>query len=139
MPIESEIMDGFWCSRCLNNHINLPDMIGSFLSGATTSMVVKNESRKNYWPLHKNASKDVYHLSSSYIEKSYSSDTLMSNVYLIKNLSGCVCQRISGTSWNMVSLTISSSNLVLMVRVLCQRYGQRKLWMTLHGKFSQFY
>ena len=36
------IVDGFWSSRCLNDHIDLPDKIGSFSSGATTFMVVKN-------------------------------------------------------------------------------------------------
>ena len=40
--IESQIMDGFWCSRCLNDHINLPDMIGSFASGAIAFIVAKN-------------------------------------------------------------------------------------------------
>ena len=40
--IESEIMDGFWCSRSLNDCIGLPNMIGSFASGATASIVAKN-------------------------------------------------------------------------------------------------
>ena len=44
--LKSEIMDGFWCSRCLNDRIDLPDKIGSFLSGATTPMVVKNFTKK---------------------------------------------------------------------------------------------
>ena len=48
LPISSEIMDGFWCSRCLNNHINLPKMIGSFASGATASLVAKNGTNKLY-------------------------------------------------------------------------------------------
>jgi len=39
-------MDGFWSSRCLNDRIDLPDKIGSFLSGATTPMVVKNGTKK---------------------------------------------------------------------------------------------
>merc|ERR1712105_301053 len=38
-------MDGFWSSR-FNNHIDLPDKIGSFSCGATTSMVVKNGTKK---------------------------------------------------------------------------------------------
>ena len=42
LSIESEIIDGFWCSRCINDHFNLPDMIGSFASGATNSLVAKN-------------------------------------------------------------------------------------------------
>ena len=46
--IKSEIMDGFWSSRCLNDRIDLPDKIGSFLSGATTSMVVKNVTIKTF-------------------------------------------------------------------------------------------
>ena len=37
--LKSEIMDGFWSSRCLNSHIDLPNKIGSFLSGTTTPMV----------------------------------------------------------------------------------------------------
>ena len=39
---ESQIMDKFWCSRCLNDRINLPDMIGSFASGAIAFIVAKN-------------------------------------------------------------------------------------------------
>ena len=46
--MKSEIMDGFLSSRCLNDHSDLPDVIGSFLSGATTPMVVKNGT-KNYF------------------------------------------------------------------------------------------
>ena len=30
--------DGFWCSRCLNDRIEVPDMIGSFASSATASL-----------------------------------------------------------------------------------------------------
>ena len=40
---KSEIMDGFWSSRCLNDCIDVPDKIGSLSSGTTTSMVVKME------------------------------------------------------------------------------------------------
>jgi len=39
-------MDGFLTSRCLNDRINLPDKIESFLSGTTTSMVVTNGTKK---------------------------------------------------------------------------------------------
>ena len=46
--IKSEIMDGFWSSRCLNDPVDLPDKIGSFLSGAATSMVVKNGTKKTF-------------------------------------------------------------------------------------------
>ena len=38
--------DGFGCSRCLNNHIDLPDMIVSFASGAMASLVAKNGAKK---------------------------------------------------------------------------------------------
>ena len=40
-------MDGFWILRCLKKRIDLPDKIASFLSGATTPMVVKNGTQKN--------------------------------------------------------------------------------------------
>ena len=40
-------MDGFWILRCLKKHIDLPNKIGSFLSGATTPMVVQNGTKKN--------------------------------------------------------------------------------------------
>ena len=43
LPIESVIMDGFWHSRCLNDCIDFPDMIGSFASGANASLVLKLE------------------------------------------------------------------------------------------------
>ena len=43
---KSEIMDGFWCSRCQNDHIDLPNKIGSFASGTTTRLVVKNGTKK---------------------------------------------------------------------------------------------
>ena len=46
MSIKSEIMDEIWCSRCQNNHINLPEKIGSFLSGNTASLVAKNRKEK---------------------------------------------------------------------------------------------
>ena len=36
----------FWSKRCLNYHIDIPDKIGSFSSGTTTSMVVKNGTKK---------------------------------------------------------------------------------------------
>ena len=41
-------MDRFWSSRCLNYHIDVPDKIGLISSGATTSMVVKNGTKKNF-------------------------------------------------------------------------------------------
>ena len=34
-------MDRFWCSRCLNDRVEVPDMIRLFAGGATTPLVVK--------------------------------------------------------------------------------------------------
>ena len=39
-------MDRFWWSRCLNNHIDLPDMIRSFADSATATLVAKNITKK---------------------------------------------------------------------------------------------
>ena len=36
LPISSEIMDRFRCSRCLNNCIKVPHMMRLFAGGATT-------------------------------------------------------------------------------------------------------
>ena len=41
-------MDRFWCLRCLIDHIDLPEMIGLFASGATADLVAKNGTRKNF-------------------------------------------------------------------------------------------
>ena len=41
LPLSPEIMDGFWCSRCLNDRIKVPDMMRLFPGGATTPLVVK--------------------------------------------------------------------------------------------------
>ena len=41
-------MDEFFSSRCLNYCINVPNKIGSFSRGATTSMVVKMELKKTF-------------------------------------------------------------------------------------------
>ena len=41
LPIKSELIEGFWCSRCLNNNIDLSNMIGIFTSSATASLVAK--------------------------------------------------------------------------------------------------
>ena len=41
LPISYEIMDGFSCSRCLNDCIEVPDMMRLFAGGATTPLVVK--------------------------------------------------------------------------------------------------
>ena len=39
--IKSSPVDRFWYLRCLNNHIEVSDIIRSFASGATASLVVK--------------------------------------------------------------------------------------------------
>merc|ERR1712105_68010 len=41
-------MDGCWSKRCLNYRIDVPDMIGSISSGATTSTVVKNGTKNTF-------------------------------------------------------------------------------------------
>ena len=41
-------MDGFWISRGLKYHIDVPAKIGSILSGTTTSMVMKNGTKKTF-------------------------------------------------------------------------------------------
>ena len=46
IPKESEIMDGFWNSRCLNDRIDLLYMIESFASGANASLVAKNRTKQ---------------------------------------------------------------------------------------------
>ena len=46
IPIDSEIMDGFWHSRCLKDRIALLYMIGSLASGANASLVAKNGTKK---------------------------------------------------------------------------------------------
>ena len=48
LPIESEIMDQFWCSRYLNDHINLPNMIRLFASSAIASIMAKNGTKENF-------------------------------------------------------------------------------------------
>ena len=49
LSLKSAIVDRFWSSMCLNYCIDVPDKIGSFSSGAITSMVVKNGTQKNFW------------------------------------------------------------------------------------------
>ena len=39
LPIKSSLVDRLWCLRCLNNRNDLPDMIGLFTSGATSSLL----------------------------------------------------------------------------------------------------
>ena len=57
--LKSEIINRFFSSWCLNDHIYVPDKIGPFLSGATTSIVVKNGTKKysinNYKIIHNSA------------------------------------------------------------------------------------
>ena len=38
--------NGFWCSRCLNNHFEVLDMIESFANSATASLAAKNGTKK---------------------------------------------------------------------------------------------
>ena len=38
--------DRFWCSRCLSNHIEVPNMIGSIASGTTAFLVAKNGTKQ---------------------------------------------------------------------------------------------
>ena len=39
LSIKYEIIEGFWSARCLNDCINLPNMIGLFASSGTASLV----------------------------------------------------------------------------------------------------
>ena len=39
-------MDGFLCSGCLSDHVDLPNMTGYFKSGATASLVAKNGTKR---------------------------------------------------------------------------------------------
>ena len=41
-------MDGFWSSKYLNDPIDLPDKMRSFLSGAAIPMVVKSGTKKTF-------------------------------------------------------------------------------------------
>ena len=56
ISIKYKLMDRFWYSRCPNNYIDLPDMIGSFSSGAMASLVAKDGSEskliQNYGKNH---------------------------------------------------------------------------------------
>ena len=44
--IKSSPVDGFWCLRCLNDCIEVPDIIGSFASGTSASLVAKNGTKQ---------------------------------------------------------------------------------------------
>ena len=37
--IKSSLVDRFWCLRCLNTYIDLPDLTGSFLNDTNASMM----------------------------------------------------------------------------------------------------
>ena len=41
LPISPEIIEGFWCSKCLNDRIKVPDMMRLFAGWATTPLEVK--------------------------------------------------------------------------------------------------
>ena len=45
MYLKSLLVDRFLCLRCLNDYIELPDIIRSFTSGATASLVAKNGTK----------------------------------------------------------------------------------------------
>ena len=51
MPIDSEIMDGFWHSRCLNDRIEVSNMMRLFAGGATTPWWWKLELNNPGWKL----------------------------------------------------------------------------------------
>ena len=44
LQIKSSQVDRFWCLSCLNNRIEVSDMIRSFASGTTASLVAKNST-----------------------------------------------------------------------------------------------
>ena len=45
LSIKSSPVDRFQRLRCLNDHIDLPDMIGSFANGAIAFIVAKNQTK----------------------------------------------------------------------------------------------
>ena len=45
LSIESEIMDRFWSSRCLNDCLQVLNKIGTFASSATSPLVVKSGTK----------------------------------------------------------------------------------------------
>ena len=51
LPISPEIMDGFWCSRCLNNRIKVSNMMRLFSGGARTPWWWKFELNNPRWKL----------------------------------------------------------------------------------------
>ena len=53
-------MDGFLSSRCLNDRIDLPDKMTSFLSGTATPMVVKSGTKKYFSPKNTKKNKNSY-------------------------------------------------------------------------------
>ena len=51
IPIDSDIMDGFGCSRCLNDNIEVFNMIRLFAGGATTPWWWKFELNNPGWKM----------------------------------------------------------------------------------------
>ena len=49
LSITQSIMDEFWCSRCLNDCIEVPEMMGSFPGGSITPLVVKSGTKQTWW------------------------------------------------------------------------------------------
>ena len=58
MPIESKLMERSWCKRCLSDHIDLHNMIGSLDIGTTASLVAYNKT-KNTIHLHRSNHHEV--------------------------------------------------------------------------------
>ena len=48
LPIESKTIDRFWYWRCLNDNIDLPNMIRLFASSAISSLMSKNGTKENF-------------------------------------------------------------------------------------------
>ena len=52
-------MDIFWCLRCLNDRIEVPNMKGSFASAANASLVAKNGTKQLSQPFEGGATDSV--------------------------------------------------------------------------------
>ena len=44
--LKSEIMDGFWSLRCVNDCFDLPNKMGSYVNGAANPLVVKSRTKR---------------------------------------------------------------------------------------------
>ena len=53
-------MDRFWCSRCLNDRIEVPDMMRLFAGGATTPLVVKIWTKQPWFEIENLHNFDYY-------------------------------------------------------------------------------